>query len=191
MIDPRSADDARRARLLDAALLVFLRYGFRKASMDDIARAAQLSRQGLYLHFNSKEELLRATIEYALDSSLAAAHASLHDHAATLEARLVGAMDAWTGRYVGMVGVGAAELAEVSVLVEPLYASRESSFILALQTALTPLAATPHYQRLNVSAEQLALTLHATARGLKHSCATRAAFLDAITTAARILCAPL
>ena len=46
--------------ILDAALPVFVRHGFRKASMADIARAARMSRAALYLSFGSKEELFRA-----------------------------------------------------------------------------------------------------------------------------------
>lgn len=46
--------------ILDAALPVFVRFGFRKTSMADIARAAGISRASLYLSFNSKEELFRA-----------------------------------------------------------------------------------------------------------------------------------
>ncbi|WP_105437957.1 TetR/AcrR family transcriptional regulator [Neorhizobium sp. T25_13] len=46
--------------ILDAALPVFVRFGFRKTTMADIARAAKISRASLYLCFNSKEELFRA-----------------------------------------------------------------------------------------------------------------------------------
>jgi AcrR family transcriptional regulator len=52
--------DAKTDHILDAALPVFVRHGFRKASMADIARAAGISRASLYLSFNSKEELFRA-----------------------------------------------------------------------------------------------------------------------------------
>jgi len=46
--------------ILDAALPVFVRHGFRKTSMADIARAAGMSRAALYLSFSNKEELFRA-----------------------------------------------------------------------------------------------------------------------------------
>src|SRR5258708_36742368 len=51
---------ARRLAILEAATPVFLRYGYKKTSMDDLARAAGLSRQGLYLHFENKEALFKA-----------------------------------------------------------------------------------------------------------------------------------
>ena len=56
-----STDDPRRSRLLEAALGVFLRYGYKKTSMDEVARAADLSRQGLYLHFATKGAVTLST----------------------------------------------------------------------------------------------------------------------------------
>lgn len=52
--------DHKSEAILDAALPVFVRHGFRKTSMADIARAAGISRAALYLSFGSKEELFRA-----------------------------------------------------------------------------------------------------------------------------------
>lgn len=52
--------DQKASLILDAALPVFVRFGFRKTSMSDIARAAAISRASLYLSFSSKEELFRA-----------------------------------------------------------------------------------------------------------------------------------
>lgn len=53
-------NDQKIAGILDAALPVFVRYGFQKTSMADIAKAAGLSRASLYLAFSNKEELFRA-----------------------------------------------------------------------------------------------------------------------------------
>ncbi|WP_064693567.1 TetR/AcrR family transcriptional regulator [Rhizobium aegyptiacum] len=53
-------NDRKICQILDAALPVFVRFGFRKTAMADIARAAGISRASLYLSFNSKEELFRA-----------------------------------------------------------------------------------------------------------------------------------
>ena len=62
-----TADRTRQERVLAAALGVFGRYGFRKTSMDEVARAAGISRQGLYLYFASKEALFRAAVCQELD----------------------------------------------------------------------------------------------------------------------------
>jgi AcrR family transcriptional regulator len=64
-------EELRRTTLLEAALGVFLRFGYRKTSMDAVAQAAQISRQGLYLHFAHKEALFRSTVEYAFKTCVA------------------------------------------------------------------------------------------------------------------------
>jgi AcrR family transcriptional regulator len=59
-------------RILDAALRVFRRYGFRRSSIEQVAAAAGLTRQGLYHHFESKEALFRAVIESLYEGALGA-----------------------------------------------------------------------------------------------------------------------
>src|ERR1700704_2610631 len=94
-------DSARQERVLAVALEVFGRYGFRKASMDEIARSADISRQGLYLHFANKEALFRAAVRQELDTALGDASRCLNEEGAALDQRVVAALDAWLGRYVG------------------------------------------------------------------------------------------
>ena len=63
---------ARVTRILDAAMLVFRRHGFRRSSIEQAAEAAGLTRQALYHHFKSKEALFRAVIERLHEDALAA-----------------------------------------------------------------------------------------------------------------------
>ncbi|MFN3337414.1 MAG: TetR/AcrR family transcriptional regulator [Thermomicrobium sp.] len=53
----------RRERILDAALQVFTRRGYREATMDDVAVAAQTSKGGVYFHFPGKEALFLALLD--------------------------------------------------------------------------------------------------------------------------------
>ena len=46
-----------RDAIIEAATEVFSRFGFKKASVDDIARRARIGKGTVYLHFDSKEEL--------------------------------------------------------------------------------------------------------------------------------------
>jgi AcrR family transcriptional regulator len=188
----KSTEEPRQQKLLEAALGVFLRYGFRKTSMDEVARAARISRQGLYLHFKTKEELFRATVQYLLAGAQQAAAESLGDGSLSLEQRLVGAFDAVVGRFVGMFGADAADLAEAgSTLVGSMLAAHEQAFAEAVAKAIRGSGLLSAYRRAGLSARQLADTLHATARGLKHSCATRAEFAERMGVAVRALCVPL
>lgn len=55
-----SADEAKRARVLAAAMKAFLAYGFSRVTMDQIAQAANMSRPALYLIFKNKTDIFRA-----------------------------------------------------------------------------------------------------------------------------------
>jgi AcrR family transcriptional regulator len=50
-------------RILSAAENVFARFGYRRASMSQIADEAGLTRQALYHHYPNKEALFRAVVE--------------------------------------------------------------------------------------------------------------------------------
>src|SRR4029077_15350321 len=50
-----------------AALELFTRYGYRKTSIDDIARAAQVAKRTVYLHFENKAAVFLAILEYLAD----------------------------------------------------------------------------------------------------------------------------
>lgn len=56
----QSHRDARRAQILDAALLCFARSGFHQTTMQEIVHQAELSPGAIYLYFSSKEEMIAA-----------------------------------------------------------------------------------------------------------------------------------
>lgn len=57
----------RRDDILNTARTVFFGKGFRDTTIDDIARAAELSRGTIYLYFESKEEIYATVLEEGLD----------------------------------------------------------------------------------------------------------------------------
>jgi len=99
-MSPSPAPDDRRDSILAAAIGVFARYGFKKTSVEDVARAAGISKQGLYLHFASKEELFVACLKKYLVENHAAMEELMFREDAPLFVRLVDAFDSWVGRYV-------------------------------------------------------------------------------------------
>lgn len=66
-------DDPKRNRFLDAAQAVFARYGYRRASMADIAAQARVSRPALYLVFRSKPDVLRSLADRMRRTAIARA----------------------------------------------------------------------------------------------------------------------
>ena len=184
--------DARQVAVLDAAVGVFARYGYRKTSMDEVARAAGASRQGLYLQFANKEELFRKAVEHTLNNQLNAAVAALSRREDSLELRLIAACDAWSGRFVGSMGSDAADLMCASTsLAGATLTHYETQFELAVARAIADSPLNGFCITAGLSPEDLARALHATARGFKHRSASREEFVKGMTVAARMFCAPL
>ncbi len=50
-------------RILNQAMRIFLEKGYHGTSIDDITRAAKLTKGALYWHFKSKEDLLKRIVE--------------------------------------------------------------------------------------------------------------------------------
>ncbi|MFZ2467302.1 MAG: TetR/AcrR family transcriptional regulator, partial [Parvibaculum sedimenti] len=68
--DPQkqTASDPKRDGIIKAAQALFLRDGFSKAIMADVARDADVSTATLYKHFESKEELFAAVVRHTAAS---------------------------------------------------------------------------------------------------------------------------
>ena len=73
---PESSTD-KRLKVLEAAQTAFSRYGFKRTSMDDIAKLAGMSRPALYLLFRNKQDVFRSLSEHLQVAALEAAEAAL------------------------------------------------------------------------------------------------------------------
>ena len=71
------AGDHRQKSILKSAFAAFAAYGFRKTSMDDIARGAGMSRPALYLHYRSKEDIFRSLAQFYYDDAVESVRAAL------------------------------------------------------------------------------------------------------------------
>src|SRR5580658_7673422 len=60
---PAEDESAKRRQIIDGARAVFLAKGFDAASMNDIARAAGVSKGTLYVYFKHKEQLFEAIVD--------------------------------------------------------------------------------------------------------------------------------
>ena len=65
--DPAEQGRGRRERILDAAFSTFAGRGYRDASMDEIAAAAETSKGGVYFHFPTKEAIFRELVKTTAD----------------------------------------------------------------------------------------------------------------------------
>jgi AcrR family transcriptional regulator len=74
--EPRSA--RKRRAILAAAAEVFLRSGYRGASMDEIAALAGVSKQTVYKHFADKERLFSEIVTGAVDAASDPVYEEVH-----------------------------------------------------------------------------------------------------------------
>ncbi|SEF07030.1 TetR/AcrR family transcriptional regulator [Streptomyces sp. Ag109_O5-10] len=178
-------DARRREQVLAAALTVFATFGYRKTSMDAVARAADISRPGLYFLFSGKEELFRETVRQELDRALADVRAALAAPGADLEARLVAALDANLGRYVGThLNEGVDELLEHGTAqLHDMGDDHRNAFLDALAEAITD-AGRPAAG--HATPRQIAEVLQAAGEGWKHRVGDRAEFVRKLGVAVAV-----
>jgi len=79
-----------------AGLQLFTQYGYRKTSVDDIARAAQVAKRTVYLHFENKAAVFLAILEY-LGDQVRQRCAAAERAGGTAVDRLTGLLDAYFG----------------------------------------------------------------------------------------------
>jgi len=165
--------------------------------MDEIARAADISRQGLYLHFANKDALFRAAVRRELNTALGDASRCLDEIGVALEPRVVAALDAWLGRYVGsmlasdignLIQNPAIHLADV---VDP----ATDAFYARLRAAIAAAMPENDGKRLGVTPEEITEALQMVGQGARYVSNARAESrqqcLAHLTAAVRVVFAGL
>ncbi|WP_394427695.1 TetR family transcriptional regulator [Streptomyces sp. SGAir0957] len=171
----------RRTTVLDSALATFARFGYRKTSMEEVARAAHISRPGLYFLFASKEALFRAAVTQALERDIAAVEHVLAEVDRPLPQRLIEAFDRWAGRYVGPLARDVAGVVEDNPdLIGPIAQTAPRRFEELITDAL---AVDSGRER----AARVAQTLISTSIGLKHQAESRDIYLARLKVAVDLL----
>ncbi|WP_373566839.1 TetR family transcriptional regulator [Streptomyces griseicoloratus] len=176
-----AADADRRTLVLDSAMATFARFGYRKTSMEEVARAAHISRPGLYFLFSSKEALFRAAVTQALERDITAVEHVLADTGRPLPERLVEAFDQWAGRYIGPLSRDVAAVIEDNPgLLGEIVETTPRRF----EELITNAIALESGQE---AAASIAQTMISTSIGLKHQAASREFYLDRLKVAIALL----
>ncbi len=92
-------------QIAEAALRRFARYGFKRSSMDDIAREAGLAKATLYLHFKGKDDVFRAMLAL-IGRSVEARCEAVMARSAPFAAKLAALLDAHYGTGYACFGSG-------------------------------------------------------------------------------------
>ena len=156
-------------RVIEAAKRVFLRYGYKRATMADIADAAGMSRPALYLVFPSKEETLIAVMTQVFAAMLTEIREGLGRLAGVKE-KLTFAFDTWTVRGFELVQASpdAKDLLESSYEFATEVTNKSTAdFVAVLASDLEPLVR--RQKKLNLSSAQIAQILVSAMPGFKAS----------------------
>ena len=77
---PSGGSERKRAAIVNAALDLFLREGFARASVDAIAAAAGVSKRTIYNHYQDKESLFLSVVGETYDSMIGAVEHLMERH---------------------------------------------------------------------------------------------------------------
>lgn len=183
-----SRHDPKRDAVLAAAVEVFGRYGFQKTSMEAVAKAAGISRPGLYLLFPNKEQLYRATMQGVMERAQQAMETCCADTTRSPDERIVAALDALMGQYVEtQVARDLSELLENSGpqlgSMFHDYQEKARATISAQLETLTP----PGVLTADLGADDVMDILFSAALTWKQTTATRAEFRDRVRRAVQLI----
>lgn len=102
-MDAASGTSERQAAIEAAAFQAFAAYGYRRTSMDDIAKGAGMSRSALYLHYRNKEDIFRSLTKSYFAEAIAGMEAALCTSGQTPEQALIAAFRAKDGKFMDVV----------------------------------------------------------------------------------------
>ncbi|WP_221029341.1 TetR/AcrR family transcriptional regulator [Actomonas aquatica] len=179
--------NARRLEIIDGCIQTFMRYGYKKTSMDDLARSIGLSRQALYLNFSDKATLFKATVGRVIERLREAGQEALGNEAEPIEARLGRAFDEVHGHSVGYDTLD--EILETSVqMVGPVFDEFEVTFQADLAKALQVAGVARRWKSPRVTAELLAAQLYAASKGHKHLSSSAEVYRERMRGAIHLVC---
>jgi AcrR family transcriptional regulator len=152
----------RREKVIQAAIQTFLRYGYARTTVADIAQAAGLSRPTLYLTFPDKDAIFNAVVDAMVKNKLDEISRGLKRHT-RFEAKLRFACEAWGAEGFDLVQAHP----DAKDMFDLGFASVCNGFS-AFETLLTEMLSEPLSQSaLNVNAGELARTIVFAIKGFK------------------------
>jgi AcrR family transcriptional regulator len=148
--------------------------------MDDVARAAGVSRQGLYLYFDTKDLLFRESLQHLVSRLISNARAAAEDGNLSLRDRLLGAFEA--------VHCSAFHNASREDALELLQSAQSAAGALLVQSErdlmgiaaalLTEAGVADRWEQAGVTVAELSEQLLMSAKGIKASVDTLAAYRE-------------
>jgi len=178
-------------RIIAAARQVFMRYGFKRVTMGEIAAAAGMSRAALYLVYPSKEDVLTVVVAQMFADMLDEIRHGL-GRFATVEEQLTFALDVWcvTGFEMVQAAPDAKDLYESSYqFAAEVTATANADFVALVADVLDPLVR--QQTTVALSSVQIAQVLASAVPGFKGVVTTTEQFRAMIARLITIVLASL
>lgn len=158
------AGEARRHHIVTAAMSVFSRYGYTRTTMNDIAKAAGLTRPTLYQSFPDKEAVFRAVIDEMATQLFATIQEGLAKYQGLAE-KLRFACESWGAAGFALVQANPDAKDMFDLCFEPV----KNSYIEFAKLVAGILRAPLSKAGLNVDAEELARIVIFSIKGFKET----------------------
>jgi AcrR family transcriptional regulator len=157
--------------------------------MEDVAAAAQVSRQTLYLQFHDKERLFRAALEYVTEQMLVSIKSLAANKKGTVEQKLMGVFEALCEDSLALSSqVNIAELVVVArSQMESIVSRFEADVLSVIADILTQAGTATRWERHGISAQELALHLLDTSAGVKSATGNLSDYKQRMALAIRII----
>jgi AcrR family transcriptional regulator len=162
--------ETKKSKILTTTRSVFLRYGYKRVSMNDIAEAAGVSRPALYVLFRNKEEIFVGVLMQWVDETVAACKREM-EKCGTSEQKLMCAFEIWAVQPFEMV----MRSPEAKELIECSFEFAQDSLrqgYKIFETAIVPVVASlaeRHPAKTYMTPEQIAHVLASAVRGFKQT----------------------
>src|SRR5271156_4187936 len=191
----RGAPETKRAAILDAALRLFSQYGYRRTSIEDIAREAEIAKGTVYLSFKSKEEIFRALCE-SLIERIESAVILARETSGPIDERLVAMLEAKFGFLFETVyrSAHAAELMDSkNRLSSDLFAQSSRRYMKVLRETIEDATRAGELapSRMELDTDDLAQMLVAAAHGVENNSTSGAQYHRRLREIVRVIVAGL
>jgi AcrR family transcriptional regulator len=157
--------------------------------MEDVAAAAQVSRQTLYLQFRDKERLFRAALEYVTEQMLVSIRGLAANPNGTVEQRLIGVFELLCGDSLALSSqINIVELLAIARSQEESIVSRfEADVRSVIADTLTQAGTAARWERHGIGAQELAMHLLDTSAGIKSATGNLSEYKQRMALAIRII----
>lgn len=181
------SSDPRQQAILESAWKAFSAYGFRKTSMDDIARGAGISRPALYLHYRNKEDIFRTLAQYLYAASAQAVRDVLSRGGAVPDV-LAAAFDAQAGEFakVFLTSPHGMELMDAGFATSMDIVNEGEAHVTAIYADWLEAEAKAGRVRLTGTAQEVAATMTSALKGIKTTTPDHPTYVARVAQLARL-----